>query len=107
MDSRIQITVLSAGSAQPALDVVAPAFEWQTGHAVRMVYNVGRRSLARRDAGKIFDVVIHTDDALEKTFRPGGRVEKGGGVIGRVGMGAMVRPDARRSDHSASVKYSG
>ncbi len=96
----MQITVIAGGSTQPALDIVAPAFHQETGNAVTMIYNVGRRALARMDAGEVFDVIVEPEDVLERHFRPAGRVEEGGLRVGRMGLGVMIRADAPIPDIS-------
>jgi len=97
----MEISVFSGGAAEPGLDVVAAAFQKDTGHSVRIAYNLGARGRERMDEGEIFDVVIATSDAMNRHFRPSGKVEAGGVSIGRVGLGMMVRIGAPVPDISS------
>jgi molybdate transport system substrate-binding protein len=94
-----KITVISGGSAEPGLDFVAAAFQKETGHAVRIIYNTGAQMIQRMKAGEVFDVVITTSPLQD--FRAIGKVEEGGISLGRVGVGMMVRPGAPVPDISS------
>lgn len=83
----VEILVSSGGSGEPALDYVADAFHRATGHVARVAYN--------QDIDTC-DVVVAARAALERTFRPNGKVEPGGVCLGRVGLGVAIRPGAVR-----------
>ena len=93
----VEITVLAGGAAEPGLDLVAAAFQKQTGHTVRIAYNLGALGIKRMDDGEVFDVVVQPDTILRAT----GKVEEGGIQIGRVGLGVMIRPGAPVPDISS------
>lgn len=101
----MEITVWSGGAAEPGLDFVAAAFQKETGHAVRITYNLGARGRKRMEDGEVFDVLVATRDAMDSYFRPTGQVEEGGIGIGRVGLGAMVRPGAPVPDISSTEAF--
>jgi molybdate transport system substrate-binding protein len=86
-----EITVSSSGSGEPALDLVAAAFKEATGHAVRVAYN---QDLA------LCDVIVASRDAIDRKFRPAGRVEAGGVSLGRLGLGMGARSGGYRPDIS-------
>ncbi len=102
MAARAEITVLSGGSAEPGLDFVAAAFQKETGHAVKIAYNLGAEGRKRMDDGVVFDVVVQSSETLKRNFRVTGKVEEGGISIGRVGLGVMVRPGAPLPDISSA-----
>lgn len=92
--ANVQLTVLSGGTAEPALDVVADAFNKATGHTVKVLYNLGAKGRKRMDDGEIFDVLVQSANTLDQFFRPGGKIEPGGVRIGRAGLGVLIRPGA-------------
>ena len=96
-----EITVISSGSAEPGLNFVAEAFQKKTGHAVKITYNLDEKGSQRLDDGEIFDVVVGSSDSLNRNFRPSGLIEEGGGIIGRTGIGIMVRSGAPVPDISS------
>lgn len=86
-----EIVVKSSGSAEPALDFVAAAFEAKTGHRVRIYYSEDPPS---------YDVLVASQDAIERKFRPAGKVANGGAVLGCVGFGVAIRAGAPKPDIS-------
>ena len=83
------LSVMASGSAEPALDFVAAAFEKNTGHAVKITYN---------EAIPVFDVLVATSDAMQRKYRPAGIVDDGGISIGRTGLGVTARSGAPAPD---------
>jgi molybdate transport system substrate-binding protein len=77
------ILVKSSGSAEPALDHVAQAFRAATGQLVRVVY-----SAAIED----YDVLVASRDAVERKFRPSGKVLGDQVSLGRMSLGIAIRP---------------
>jgi len=101
--ARVEITVLSGGAAEPGLTYVAEAFHKETGHTVRIRYNMGERGRKLMDEGLAVDVVVATSHSIKRNFRPEGRVEEGGVSLGRVGLGMMVRAGAPVPDISSAA----
>ena len=95
-----QITVISGGAAEPGLNAAAAAFQKETGHVVKVIYNTTPQMIKRIGGGEIFDVVIAPPAAV-KDFAATGKVEEGGVNVGRVGIGIMVRPGAPVPDISS------
>lgn len=94
-----EITVLSGGAIEPGLHAAAAAFEKQTGHHVKITFNTTPLIQKRMAAGETFDVVIAPPAATDQ-FLKAGQVEGGGVDVGRVGLGAAVRPGAPAPDLS-------
>src|SRR5688500_1674203 len=95
-----EITVLSGGAIEPGLKAAAAAFEKQSGHQVKITLNTTPQMLKRVAGGDTFDVVIAPPAATEQ-FAKAGKVESGGVNVGRVGLGAVVRPGAPAPDLSS------
>ena len=94
-----EITVLSGGAIEPGLNEAAAAFQKQTGHTVKITYNTTPQGVKRISGGDVFDVVIYPPQAVEQ-FAKAGKVEGGGVNVGRVGLGAVVRPGTPAPDLS-------
>ena len=94
-----EISVLSGGAIEPGLHAAAAAFEKKTGHHVKITFNTTPQIQKRIAAGETFDVVIAPPAATDQ-FIKAGKVESGGVNVGRVGLGAAVRPGAPAPDLS-------
>ena len=74
-----ELKVLTAGAFKPVVAALAPVFEGQTGHTVR-IENDTAGALARRIGnGEAFDVVVLTPAAME-LLEQAGRVARGSSV---------------------------
>ena len=96
-----KLNVITSGSAEPGLELVAAAFQQATGHEVKITCGTWVQGKKRMDAGEIFDVVVASSDSL-KNYRAAGKVEEGGVTLGRVGIGVMIRPGAPVPDISSA-----
>jgi pimeloyl-ACP methyl ester carboxylesterase len=94
-----EVAVLSAGAVEPGVRAAAAAFEKQSGHAVKLVFNTTPQIRARMDSGERWDVVV-VSPALLDELADGGKVEKARASVGRVGMGVAVREGAAAPDIS-------
>ena len=92
---KVDLVVMASGSAEPALDFVAAAFEKQTGHKIAISY--------RYDLDEC-DVLIMSRRALDESPEDGGyagRVEDGRLKIAtNAGIGVAVRQGAKVPDVS-------
>ena len=95
-----EITVLSGGAIEPGLNAAAEAFQKQTGHTVKITYNTTPQGVKRVLGGDAFDVVIYPPQAVEQ-FAKASKVEGERVNVGRVGLGAVVRPGAPAPDLSS------
>jgi molybdate transport system substrate-binding protein len=96
-----ELTVLSGGAVEPGLKAAVAAFEKQSKHTVKITFNTTPQMQKRIAGGDRFDVVVAPPAAI-KTFAQDGKVEDGGSNIGRVGLGAVVRPGAPAPDLSSA-----
>jgi molybdate transport system substrate-binding protein len=97
--SAAEISVLSAGAIEPGLRAAVAAYEKQSGERVRISFNTAPQLVKRIEGGEKFDVVIAPPAAIEGFFKTG-KVGAEQMRIGRVGMGAAVRPGAPLPDIS-------
>lgn len=94
-----EITVLSGGAIEPGLHTASHAFEKQTGHQVKIIFNTAPMIAKRIAAGDAFDVVIAPPAAMEN-YAKDGKVSAERVNVGRVGSGVVVRPGAPVPDIS-------
>jgi len=81
------------GGDRAGLKAAAAAFQRETGHAVRITFNTTPQIRQRIAGGDASDVVIAPPAAIEE-FAKAGRLETDRVLVGRVGLGAAVRPGA-------------
>lgn len=79
------LIIKSSGSAEPALDFVTAAFEKETGFKVRAYYS---------EELPVYDLLVASQDAIERKFHPAGKVDIGGAILGSVGFGIAIRSGA-------------
>jgi molybdate transport system substrate-binding protein len=96
-----EIKVLSAGAIEPGLKAAAAAWRKQSGHEVHITFNTAPQIQKRVAGGDAFDVVIAPPRALEE-FGKAGKVGADRVNVGRVGLGAAVRPGAPVPDISSA-----
>lgn len=91
-----EITVRASGSTEPGLNFVGAAFQDATGCAVNITFDdkVG-------DPSDPFDVVVASNDALNRDFRPAGKVEEGGVSIGSMSLGVPYKAGSPVPDISS------
>jgi len=93
-----EIRVLTAGAYKAVLTAMAPGFEQQTGHTLRVQTDTAGGVLQTVRAGEAVDVVILTPAGVESLgalVRPGSMRE-----LARVGIAVAVRQGAPRPDIS-------
>lgn len=95
-----EITVLSGGAIEPGVNAAAAAFQRETGHSVKVTYDTTPQGTRRVLGGEAFDVVIYPPQSVEQ-FAKAGKVEGERVNVGRVGLGAAVRPGAPAPDLSS------
>jgi molybdate transport system substrate-binding protein len=94
-----EITVLSAGAIEPGVRAAVAAFQKETRHEVRITFNTAPQIQKRIGSGETWDVVIAPPAVIEE-FAKAGKVERERVTVGKVGMGAAVRPGAPVPDIS-------
>jgi molybdate transport system substrate-binding protein len=96
-----EVKVLSAGAIEPGLKAASAAYRKQSGHEVQITFNTAPQIQKRVADGDAFDVVIAPPAVLEG-FAKSGKVGAERANVGRVGLGAAVRPGAPVPDLSSA-----
>ena len=98
--SAADIKLLTTGAFKPiALDVIAD-FQRQSGHRVTVENDTAGGLVRRVNAGESYDVLVLTQDALEKMIGEGKIVDDTVTPLIQVGIGVAVRLGAPRPDIS-------
>jgi molybdate transport system substrate-binding protein len=85
------IKVLSAVGYKPILNELGPSYEKQSGHRVKIEYD-SPSAIARRVANnEKFDVLITTQDAIEKLVGEHKLIDDSLTVLAKVGVGVATR----------------
>jgi molybdate transport system substrate-binding protein len=88
-----QIRLLSAGAVGTGVTAAVAAFEKESGHTVKAIFNTAPQVAARLEAGEPYDVVIAPPAAMQR-FAAAGKVAAEQVPIGKVGMSVAIRGDA-------------
>ncbi len=89
-----EVKVLSAGAVEPGLHKAVALFKQQTGHDVKIQFNTAPAIARRLQEGYVADVLIAPPAGL-KQYADGGKVIADGHVLlGKVGAGITIRPNA-------------
>jgi len=88
-----QINILSAGAVSPGLVRVIDAFRSETGHDVAITFATAPELRKRLASGESADIVIAPPELLDELTKSG-RAAAERVMVGRIGVGVMVRSDA-------------
>jgi molybdate transport system substrate-binding protein len=95
------LTILSAGAVEPGLRAALAAYQKETGNRAAVTFNTAPQVRERVEKkGEKFDLVV-VPPAVMDAFAQAGRVESDRVMLGRVGQGIAVRPDAPVPDISS------
>jgi molybdate transport system substrate-binding protein len=89
-----EIRVLSAGAVEPGLHKVVEQFKRATAHTVTIQFNTAPQIAQRMQEGYVADLVIAPQAGLKQQLDAGRVVADGQVVLGKVGVGVVVRSDA-------------
>ena len=99
-----EVAVLSAGAVEPGLKAAAAAFEKETRHVVKIMFNTVPQVRTRIDGGERADVVIATPAVLDE-FAKAGKIDKERAALGRIGMGVAIRTGAAVPDIASGDSF--
>jgi molybdate transport system substrate-binding protein len=89
-----EVKVLSAGAVEPGLHKAVELFKKSSGHTVSIQFNTAPQIANRMQDGYVADILIAPPGGL-KTYAEQGKIAKDGHVmVGRVGAGVTIRPEA-------------
>lgn len=91
MASAADLRVLSAGAVEPGLAKLAEQFSLQTRNKVKVQYATAPQLNKRLAGGELADVLIAPPGVMNEQLRRGRVDEEAHFVIGRVGVGVVVR----------------
>ena len=89
-----ELKILSAGAVEPGLRAVVAQFKQATGHDVTIQFNTAPQIMQRLQLGYVADVVIAPPGVLKDATAVGRVAAEGQVVVGKVGVGVVVRNDA-------------
>src|SRR5687768_4653699 len=89
-----EIKVLSAGAVEPGLRKAVAQFKQSSGHDVTIQFNTAPQIGQRLQEGYVADVVIAPPPVLKPHADAGKVVGDKQVVVGKVGVGVVIRKDA-------------
>lgn len=92
--SNAEINVLSAGAVAPGIMKVIDAFQRETGHHVKVTFATAPTILKRIGGAEPLDAVVGPPDVLDKWVKAGKANPTHCVIVGRIGVGVMVRDGA-------------
>jgi len=99
----MKIDVLSGAAVEPALLSAAAIFGERTGNTVKITFATTPEIRRRIGAGETPDVVIAPPGTLDELARSGTVDVAGRVVLGRVGIGVVIRDGAPKPDVSTTA----
>ena len=113
-----EVRVFSTGAMPGLYEALTPEFERATGHKLSIQFGLPPELTRRIDAGEPFDVAVLSFD-VERLIAQGKIAADSRTVLGRTGVGVVIRQGARKPDigtvdafkrtllAASSVSYSG
>jgi molybdate transport system substrate-binding protein len=94
------VRVLSAGAVEPGLLRAAEQFERASGNAIRVqfIFNTAPQLTKRMAEGEVADILIAPPAILDDQAKNGRIAAQGRLMLGRVGVGVVVRASAANPD---------
>ena len=92
------VKVLSAGAVEPGLLRAAEQFERASGNKIRVQFNTAPQLTKRMAEGEVADILIAPPAVLDDQAKNGRIATQGRLMLGRVGVGIVVRASAPNPD---------
>ena len=99
--SAAEVRVFCAGAVEPGLVALSDAFTRETGNVVRLTAGVPAALRQRVEAGEAPDVLIAPPPVMDALVQAGKVKAEGRALVGRVGVGVLVRKGAALPDISS------
>ncbi len=99
------IRVLSAGALEPGLTKIAEQFRRETGNRVRVQFGTAQQLERRLNSEDPADVLICAPGLMNDQLRRGKIEVDGHFIIGRVGVGVVVRAGALEPDIASLERF--
>jgi molybdate transport system substrate-binding protein len=98
---RGEVRVLSPSAMHSSLEALAEVFQKRTGNEVRLAFETAPAMRKKLAAGEIADVIIVPPPAMAEVVKMGKAVASDHQLLGRVGVGVVIRADAPVPDISS------
>lgn len=105
MVAAAEVAVLGPNTVRSVITDVAEGFQRETGHSVRFTFGSTGAVEKRALAGEAADIVIATDEAMERMASQRLVLQETRSVIARVGVGVGVREGAPKPDISSADSF--
>ena len=96
----MNLSLRTSNSTRPVLDLLLPAFEKQSGHAVTLIPDTAKNSLARIEAGERADVAVLLGTSIDKLAAQGVLLKASTQPFARSTIGIGVLQGAPKPDIS-------
>lgn len=96
-----EIAIMSAGAVEPALEHLAAQYAKASGNKVTIRYNTAPQLAQKLAEGTTADILIAPPALLDQQTTAGKLATEGRAVLGRVGVGVIVRKGATAPDVSS------
>jgi molybdate transport system substrate-binding protein len=93
-----EIKVFASNGVKEALQELAPDFERQTGHKLKMEFGLAAALKRQIEGGAAFDVAVLTDAGIEDLAKHGRIAAASRADVARSGVGIGIRAGAARPD---------
>jgi molybdate transport system substrate-binding protein len=97
-----EINIISAGAVEPGVTAAAEAFQKETGTGVKIKFATAPAIGQRVGGGEAADVVIAPPALIDELAKAGKLDGSARAVVGRVGVGVVVRGGAAKPDVSSA-----
>jgi molybdate transport system substrate-binding protein len=97
-----EVRVLSPSAMHSSLEALAEAFQKRTGNEVRLAFETAPAMRKKLAAGEVADVIIVPPPAMAEVVKMGKAAASGHQLLGRVGVGVVIRADAPVPDVSST-----
>lgn len=99
------VKVLTAGAFKPVVMALAPEFEKQTGHKLKIENDTSGALIRRIADGETFDLVVLTPAGIEQLTNSGKVVAGSSARLARVAIGVAVKRGAPAPDISSVAAF--
>src|SRR6516162_8596693 len=98
MAAAADVKVLSAGAVEPGLQRAAEQFKRASGNEIKVQFNTAPQLTKRMAEGEVADILIAPPAVLDDQAKNGRIATQGRFMLGRVGIGVVVRASAPNPD---------
>jgi molybdate transport system substrate-binding protein len=94
----VDLSVLSAGAVEPGLRAFSDAIKSARGDSLVIQFNAAPQIVKRLAAGERYDILIAPTPVIEQAVKDGKAVAGSSVLLGRVGIGVVVRSGVKLPD---------